>query len=87
MKDSIVIFSATRARQLLKAGFQIIDIKPDRKDKTHMRSVFVFRYDERIQQYLEEMWYVNIKTNQKISKFYSLEYVKYYLLLIIIYYL
>lgn len=34
MKDSIVIFSATRARQLLKAGFQIIDIKPDRKDKT-----------------------------------------------------
>ena len=87
MKDSIVIFSAIRARQLLKAGFQIIDIKPDRKDKTHMRSVFVFRYDERIQQYLEEMWYVNIKTNQKISKFYSLEYVKYYLLLIIIYYL
>ena len=54
MKESIVIFSATRARQLLKAGFQIIDIKPDRKDKTHMRSVFVFRYDERIQQYLKE---------------------------------
>lgn len=55
MKDSIVIFSATRARELLRAGFQIIDIKPDRKDKTHMRSVFIFRYDERIQQYLEKM--------------------------------
>ena len=55
MKDSIIIFSATRARQLLKAGFQIIELKPDRKDKTHMRSVFVFRYDERIQQYLEKM--------------------------------
>lgn len=54
MKDSIVIFSATRARELLRAGFQIIDIKSDRKDKTHMRSVFVFRYDERIQQYLKE---------------------------------
>ena len=54
MKDSIVIFSATRARELLRAGFQIIDIKPDRKDKTHMRSVFVFRYDERIHQYLKE---------------------------------
>ena len=68
MKDSIIIFSATRARQLLKAGFQIIDLKPDRKDKTHMRSVFVFRYDERIQQYLEKMTYVNIKTNQKNIK-------------------
>ena len=63
MKDSIIIFSATRARELLRAGFQIIDIKPDRKDKTHMRSVFVFRYDEKIQQYLKEMLYVNIKIN------------------------
>ena len=62
-RKTIVIFTASRARQLLKAGFQIIDIKPDRKDKTHMRSVFIFRYDERIQQYLKEMWYVNIKTN------------------------
>lgn len=54
-RKTIVIFTASKARQLLKAGFQIIDIKLDRKDKTHMRSVFVFRYDERIQQYLEEM--------------------------------
>ena len=49
-RKKIVIFTES-----LKAGFQIIDIKPDRKDKTHMRSVFVFRYDERIQQYLKEM--------------------------------
>lgn len=54
MKDSIVIFSATKARQLLKAGFQIIDIKPDYRDITHMRSVFVFHYDERIHQYLKK---------------------------------
>jgi len=54
-RKTIVIFTASKARELLKAGFQIIDIKPDRKDKTHMRSVFVFRYDERIQQYLKEM--------------------------------
>lgn len=54
-RKTIVIFTASKARQLLKAGFQIIDINLDRKDKTHMRSVFVFRYDERIQQYLEEM--------------------------------
>ena len=54
MKDSIVIFSATKARHLLRAGFKIIDIKPDYNDTTHMRSVFVFRYDERIHQYLKE---------------------------------
>ena len=54
-RKTIVIFTASRARALLKAGFQIIDIKPDHDDKTHMRSVFVFRYDERIQQYLKEM--------------------------------
>ena len=64
-RKTIVIFTASRARELLRAGFQIIDIKPDRKDKTHMRSVFVFRYDEKIQQYLKEMWYVNIKINKK----------------------
>ena len=62
-RKTIIIFTASRARELLRAGFQIIDIKPDRKDKTHMRSVFVFRYDEKIQQYLKEMWYVNIKIN------------------------
>ena len=54
-RKTIIIFTASKARELLKAGFQIIDIKPDHKDKTHMRSVFIFRYDERIQQYLKEM--------------------------------
>lgn len=54
-RKTIIIFTASKARELLKAGFQIIDLKPDRKDKTHMRSVFVFQYDEKIQQYLKEM--------------------------------
>lgn len=54
MRDSIVIFSANKARQLLKAGFQIVDIKPDHKDETHMRSVFIFRYEERMYPYLKE---------------------------------
>mgnify|MGYP000924249569 FL=1 len=54
-RKTIIIFTASKARELLKAGFQIIDLKPDCKDKTHMRSVFVFQYDEKIQQYLKEM--------------------------------
>lgn len=52
MKDSIVIFSATRARELLKAGFQIIDIKPDHNDPTKKQSVFVFKYDYRINDFI-----------------------------------
>lgn len=55
-RKTIIIFTASKARELLRAGFQIIDIKPDHNDKTHMRSVFVFQYDERIQQYLKEMY-------------------------------
>ena len=52
MKDSIVIFSATKARELLGAGFQIIDIKPDHDDPTKKRSVFVFKYDYRINDFI-----------------------------------
>ena len=52
MKETIVIFSASKARELLKEGFQIVDIKPDHKDKTHMRSVFVFKFEDRMLKFL-----------------------------------
>lgn len=41
-KDAVTIFSAKMARRLLKDGFTIIDIKPDRDDPDGKRSVFVF---------------------------------------------
>ena len=52
MKDTIIIFAASKARKLLKEGFQIVDIKPNRRDETHMQSVFVFKYDEKILNFL-----------------------------------
>ena len=44
-KDNIVVFSSEMARQLLKMGFRIVDIKPDRLDEDKKRSVFVFKND------------------------------------------
>lgn len=41
-KNAVTIFSAKMARRLLKDGFTIIDIKPDRDDSDGKRSVFVF---------------------------------------------
>lgn len=45
-KNAVTIFSAKTARQLLKEGFAIIDIKPDKNDPEGKRSVFVFRNDK-----------------------------------------
>lgn len=51
-RKTIVIFTASRARELLRAGFQIIDIKPDHNDPTKKQSVFVFKYDYRINDFI-----------------------------------
>lgn len=51
-RKTIVIFTASRARQLLKAGFQIIDIKPDHDDPTKKQSVFVFKYNPEIEKFI-----------------------------------
>jgi hypothetical protein len=32
MKEYITIFTAKLARQLLKAGYRLVDIKPDKND-------------------------------------------------------
>lgn len=43
-KKAITIFTASKARELLKEGkFTLIDIKPDKTDPDGKRSVFVFK--------------------------------------------
>ena len=53
--QTIVIFTAKLARNLLKDGFTIVDIKPDRTDSDGKRSVFIFKkengIEERIKMY------------------------------------
>ena len=54
MKETITIFTAKKARELLKAGkFTLVDIKPDKKDEDNKRSVFVFKYEKGIEEYLK----------------------------------
>ncbi len=45
-KNAITIFTANKARELLKEGYTIIDIKPDKNDLEGKRSVFVFKNEE-----------------------------------------
>lgn len=47
-KETIVIFTASKARELLKNGFTLVDIKPDKKDEDGKRSVFVFKLEDGI---------------------------------------
>lgn len=45
-KDTVIIFTAKKARALLKMGYTLVDIKPDKMDVDHKRSVFVFKNEE-----------------------------------------
>lgn len=47
-KKTIVIFTAKKARKLLKEGFTLVDIKPDKTDFDGKRSVFVFKNEDGI---------------------------------------
>ena len=45
-KDVITVFTAKKTRQLLKEGFTIVDIKPDRLDPDHKRTLFLFKNED-----------------------------------------
>ncbi len=51
---AVVIFTAKAARKLLKSGFTMIDVKPDKNDIDGKRSVFVFKYQDGIFEMLNE---------------------------------
>lgn len=53
IKDSVIVFKARTARQLLKEGFHLIDIKPLKED-TH-RSLFIFERTDEIMERLKEI--------------------------------
>ena len=54
MKDTITIFTAKKARELLKVGkFTLVDIKPDKTDPDGKRSVFIFKNENGIEEYIQ----------------------------------
>lgn len=46
MKEFVTVFTAMKARELLKSGYTIADIKPDKNDPDNKRSIFIFRNEE-----------------------------------------
>ena len=53
-KNTIIIFTANKARELLKDGFKVVDIKPDKTDSDGKRSVFVFKNEEGLLEKIKE---------------------------------
>lgn len=45
-KEVITVFTAKVARKLLREGFTIVDIKPDRLDPDHKRTLFLFKNED-----------------------------------------
>ena len=52
-RKAITIFTASKARELLRNGFKIIDIKPDKHDSDGKRSVFVFKNEDGLEDKLK----------------------------------
>ncbi len=50
--DSLVVYSGSTARYLLKKGYAVIDIKADKANK--VKSVFIFRRENRIEKDMRE---------------------------------
>ena len=51
-KEVITVFTAKKARKLLKEGFTIVDIKPDKTDFDGKRTLFLFKYEDGIMEHL-----------------------------------
>lgn len=51
-KEVITVFTAKKARKLLREGFTIVDIKPDKTDFEGKRTLFLFKYEDGIMESL-----------------------------------
>ena len=51
-KEVITVFTAKKARKLLKEGYQIVDIKSDKTDFEGKRTLFLFKYEDGIMESL-----------------------------------
>lgn len=59
-KKAITIFTAKTARNLLRDGFTIMDIKPDKTDEDGKRTLFIFENREGLMDKIRE--YKNLET-------------------------
>lgn len=52
---TVIVFSADVARKLLRDGYKIVDIKPDKFDDDNKRTLFVFNNDGTILQAIKKI--------------------------------
>lgn len=65
-KESICVFYASVAKSLLKDGYQIIDLKPDKFDSDKKRTIFVFKNQSGLVERIEELRTKEL--NQKVGQ-------------------
>ena len=54
MKETVTVFTAKKTRELLKEGYTIVDVKPDKLDPDRKRSIFVFKNEDGLMEKLNE---------------------------------
>ena len=54
-KENVMVFTGELARQLLRRGYTIVDIKPDRLDTDGKRSVFIFKNENNLKDTIREL--------------------------------
>lgn len=55
MKDTVIVYTAACARQLLKLGYTIVDLRPDKKDEDKKRTIFFFKNEEGLEAVIKKM--------------------------------
>ena len=53
-KEYITVFTGQLARQLLRKGYSIADIKPDKQDPDGKKSLFIFKNSDGLEEAINE---------------------------------
>lgn len=54
-KDTITVFTAELTRKLLKEGYTIVDIKPDKNDPDRKKTLFIFKNENGLTKRIYEL--------------------------------
>lgn len=54
-EKNLMVFTSSMARELLRRGYTIVDIRPDKLDKEGKRSVFIFKNENNLRAAISEL--------------------------------
>ena len=67
-KDSVCVFYASQARQLLKNGYTIIDLKVDKRDPSRKRTIFIFKNEEGLIEKIKKLRETELSQMEKVGQ-------------------